>query len=500
MKPRETVAPSAMSPFLARVAEHSGQAVMSCYQCGNCTAGCPMAHTVGLGPRQVIRAVQLGLREAALGNELIWLCLGCQTCTVRCPREIDVAAVMETLRLLAIGEGMKPAIRDVAILHRLLLESVKRTGRVYELGVGGLYNLLGGRPLTNADLLPRLLAKGKLGLFPARDKGARKVNAVYERVAQIEARPVTEPIGGKAASRPGPRAPAPITRDAAVRSYAYYPGCSLGASAREYDVSTRLVFARLGVELRELEGWNCCGASSAHTTSKLLGHALPARNLQLAEEMGLPLTTPCPACFSRLQSTRHALRNSQLSGQVSEALGREFRNQVPVVPILGAIRAEEVAAAVRRPLAGLKVACYYGCLFVRPREVAQFDDEENPQTMDWLLAAAGAETIDWAFKTECCGASLRVPRPALAAQLTGRVLAAARRLGADCVAVACPMCQANLDQRQEGMAEALSERGAMPVLYFTQLLALALGLPPAELMFEKNLTDPLPMLRAKGFA
>ena len=489
-----------MSPLLARVAEQSGQAVMSCYQCGKCTAGCPMAHTVALGPRQVIRAVQLGLRETALGNELIWLCLSCQICSVRCPREIDVAAVMETLRLLAVAEGVRPAVRDVAILHRLLLESVKRTGRVYELGVGGLYNLFSGRPLTNADLLPRLLAKGKLGLLPARSRGAHEVGALYARVARLEGGRVAEPIGGPAAGRPGPLALAPAARDTSSRGYAYYPGCSLHASAREYDVSTRLVFVRLGIELRELEDWNCCGASSAHTTSRLLGHALPARNLQLAEAMGLPLTTPCPACFSRLKSTSHALRDGRLSGQVSEALGKDFRNQVAVVPILGAVRAEEAAAAVRRPLAGLKVACYYGCLFVRPREVAQFDDEEDPQSMDRLLTAAGAQTIDWAFKTECCGASMRVPRPAVASRLTGRVLAAARRLGADCVAVACPMCQANLDQRQEGMGEALGERRGMPVLYFTQLLALALGLPPADLMFEKNLTDPLPMLRAKGFA
>ena len=487
--------PAAMSPLLAHVAEHSGQAVMSCYQCGKCTAGCPVARDVDLGPRQVMRAVQLGLREAALQNELIWLCLSCQTCTIRCPRGIDVAAVMESLRLLAVAEGVKPAFRDVAVLHRLLLESVKRTGRVYELGVGGLYNLLGARPLTNADLLPRLLAKGKLGLLPARSRGARAVRAIYERVAAIEAGPAPKSAGAPAAARPGPLA-APAVKESTDRAYAYYPGCSLDASAREYDASTRLLFGRLGIELRELEGWSCCGASSAHNTSRLLGYALPARNLQLAEAMGLPLTTPCPACYSRLAFTSHALRDERLGAQVNEALGGEFHNRAAVVPVLGAIRPEEVGAALRRPLAGLKVACYYGCLFTRPKEVARFDDEEDPRSMDRLLAAAGAETIDWAFKTECCGASMRVPRPAVAARLTGRILAAAKRLGADCVAVACPMCQANLDQRQEGMGEP----GGIPVLYFSQLLALALGAPAADLLLEKNFADPRPLLRAKGFA
>jgi heterodisulfide reductase subunit B2 len=285
----------------------------------------------------------------------------------------------------------------------------------------------------------------------------------------------------------------------ATRSYAYYPGCSLHASAKEYDVSTRMVMGRLGIDLREIENWTCCGASSAHAASKLLGYALPARNLQIAEQMGLPLMSSCAACFSRLKATTHDLaRDLKMLAAVNEAIDRPFLNSVEVTPILGALVPEEVAAAARRPLEGLKVACYYGCLFVRPGEVVGFDDEEDPRSMDRLLAAAGAETVDWAFKTECCGASMAVPRPGEVERLSGRVLAAAKRLGADCVAVACPLCHANLDQRQGSIGAKLGKDMTLPVLYFTQLLGLALGFPAREMMLERHFADPRPMLRAKG--
>jgi len=196
-----TVAPTAKSSLLALVDKQSGQRVMSCYQCGKCTAGCPMAYAVDAGPRQVIRAVQLGMRDMALGNEMIWMCLSCQTCSVRCPREIDVAGVMETLRLLAVAEGLRPAVKDIEIFDRVFLTSVKRGGRLFELGVGGLYNLLSGRPLTNAGLLPRMLAKRKLGLLPPRAKGAAEVKAIFERVAAMEGQALGLNVNGETATK-----------------------------------------------------------------------------------------------------------------------------------------------------------------------------------------------------------------------------------------------------------------------------------------------------------
>ncbi len=270
-------------------------------------------------------------------------------------------------------------------------------------------------------------------------------------------------------------------------------------SAKEYNASTQLVMRRLGIELWEIQDWTCCGASSAHAISRLLGYALPARNLQIAEKMGMPLTTSCPACFSRLKfTTRDLAEDAQLREEVSLAIGKPFPGKVDVLPVLGTLFPEEVAAAVKKPLRGLKVACYYGCLFVRPSKVTEFDDEENPQSMDRLLAAAGAETIDWAFKTECCGASMAIARPGEVERLSGRILAAAKRLGADCLAVPCAMCQANLDQRQGAISAKRGEDVTIPVLYFTQLLGLALGFSAKDMMLERHFADPRPLLRAKG--
>ena len=493
-----TIVPVAVSTLTSLVESLSGQNVRGCYQCGKCTAGCPMARSVRLGPRQVIRAVQVGLQEDALGNELIWMCLSCQTCTARCPREVDVASIMEALRLLAVSTGVAPAVGDIATLHKLFLASIKRTGRAYELGIGGSYNLLSGRLLQNAALLPRLVARGKLGLLPESAKGAPEVKAIFERVAALESAPSSSrPPATAARAAPAWAASKqkPAGESPPARAFAYYPGCSQTASAKEYDASIRLVCREMGIGLEEIPDWTCCGALAAHMTSSLLGYALPARNLALAGHLGLPVTTPCPSCYSRLKFAQRGLADARLRPQITEALGRDVDPSVSVTPVLGALRPEEVAAAVRKPLAGLKVACYYGCLFVRPAEVAQFDDEENPQSMDQLLTAAGAEPVEWAFKTECCGASLWVARPELARRLTERIVAAARRAGADCVAVACPMCHSNLDQRQ-GEDEATG----LPVLYFTQLLGLALGAPASALMFERHLTNPQPLLRAKGFA
>ena len=491
---RATMAPIAQNALLALVEERSGQRVSSCYQCGKCTAGCPVAQTVDHGPREVMRAVQLGSREVALGNELIWFCLTCHTCTVRCPRQIEVAAVMETLRLEAIASGTRPAVRDLALFHRLLLASVQRTGHAYELGVAGLYTLLSGHPLANAGLAPRLLAKGKLDLLPTRTPAATEMAGIFARAAGGAVPPAKVPALVADQARP---AAAPSS---ATRAFSYFPGCSLHSMAAEYDAANRLVARALDIELRELSDWTCCGASSAHATNKLLGYALPARNLGLAADTGLPLAVPCPSCYARLKSTAHDLGDGALRTSVEGVVGRSLAGETSVLPILATLQPEDVAAATRRPLAGLRVACYYGCLFVRPGAVTQFDDEENPQTMDRLLTAAGAETIDWAFKTECCGAAMGVPRPEVVRRLAGRILAAAKRQGADCIAVACPLCQSNLDQRQGEISRALGEEVRLPVIYFSQLLGLALGLPSAQLLFQRHLTDPRPLLRAKGLA
>ncbi|MGB2584135.1 MAG: CoB--CoM heterodisulfide reductase iron-sulfur subunit B family protein [Dehalococcoidia bacterium] len=279
--------------------------------------------------------------------------------------------------------------------------------------------------------------------------------------------------------------------------YSYYPGCSLHATAAEYDVSTRLVCQKLGVELRELEDWVCCGASAAHSTDHLLSLALPAHTLKQAEEKGLPLAVPCAMCFSRLKFTLHELENKDTLDLVSGAVGKELSTAVTVKPMLQVLADEDIPLPIAKPLSGLKVACYYGCLLVRPPEVVGFDDAENPQTMDHLIERLGAEAIDWGLKTSCCGAGVAFARLDVVLKLSHRILSLAQKSGADCVAVACPMCHANLDMYQKDMTVKLGWKTELPVLYFTQLMGLSLGFSPKELLLDKHITNPLPMLREK---
>jgi heterodisulfide reductase subunit B len=286
------------------------------------------------------------------------------------------------------------------------------------------------------------------------------------------------------------------------RVYAYYPGCTLHSTAKEYDASTRLVCNELGIELRELKDWACCGASSGHSMGRLLGVALPARELQLAEEGGLPLVAPCAMCYFRLKVAAHELVDEITLNTVRGLLAKEFRNAAKVVHLLEVVAEdkETVRSKLKRSLAGMRVACYYGCLLVRPRDILQFDDEENPQMMDRLMEMLGAESIDWGFKTECCGASLPLARPDIVLRLSHRILSQAKQSGADCIVVACPMCHSNLDTHQKEMKEKYEDGIGLPVLYFTQLLGLALGFSARQLLLDKHLTDPLPMLGDKGLA
>ena len=164
----------------------SGQQVLRCYQCGKCTAGCPAAYTVDLGPRQIMRAIQLGLKDEVLSSSMIWLCLSCHTCSARCPREIDIARVMESLRWLAVAEKSKAAEKDVQLFHRIFLWLVQHQGRIHELELGALYNLLGRHPFANLAMLPAMFAKGKLSILPPRVKGAAEVRRLFAKVKEAE--------------------------------------------------------------------------------------------------------------------------------------------------------------------------------------------------------------------------------------------------------------------------------------------------------------------------
>jgi heterodisulfide reductase subunit B len=287
---------------------------------------------------------------------------------------------------------------------------------------------------------------------------------------------------------------------AGTRSYSYYPGCSLHGTGVEFDASVRQVCRKLGIDLRELQDWVCCGASAAHSTDELMSLALPAHTLKQAEASGLPLAVPCAMCFSRLRITLHEIENKDTLDRVNRALGTQLGAPVAVESMLQVLADESLSLPIARSLEGLKVACYYGCLLARPPEVVGIDDAENPQIMDKLVARLGAEAVDWGLKTSCCGAGVAFPRLDVVLRLSHRLLSLAQSSGADCVAVACPMCHSNLDMYQKDMTAKFGQKTALPVLYFTQLMGLALGLPPGDLLLDKHFTDPLPMLRDKGLA
>ena len=270
----------------------------------------------------------------------------------------------------------------------------------------------------------------------------------------------------------------------------YFPGCSLDGTAKEYGLSTQAVCQELGLELLEVPDWNCCGASSGHSTNYLLGHALAARNLILAEKEGLDLVVACAACFSRFKKTDIVLRqNAELNRKMEEIMGIPYKGGLEIRHLLdvicNTIGLETIREKVTNPLKDLKLVPYYGCVIVRPQELTQFDDEEQPQAMDNLIKAIGAECLPWSEKTDCCGASLSLTRVDIVKKLAGGIVDMGKEAGAQAIITACPLCQANLDMRY-------GEDG-LPVFYFTELLGLALGID-GNSWLERHMTDPMPLL------
>jgi heterodisulfide reductase subunit B len=274
----------------------------------------------------------------------------------------------------------------------------------------------------------------------------------------------------------------------------YYPGCSLEGTAADYAASIAGVAPLMGVELLELEDWNCCGASAAHSLNHALSYELPARNLALARKTGLDLVVPCALCFNRLKAAEKEER------QQPEAAGPrvgmkiwdllEYLTQPEFLALLG--------KKLKKPLTGLRAVGYYGCLASRPPAVTDKADYENPQEMERLLAVLGAEGVDWSYKTDCCGAGLAMARPDLIDTLVGRLYERALQAGAECFVVACQMCQANLDLSQTRISTGTGKNYYLPVLYFTELIGLALGHPQTPEWLARHLVDPRPLLQRKG--
>jgi heterodisulfide reductase subunit B2 len=287
-----------------------------------------------------------------------------------------------------------------------------------------------------------------------------------------------------------------------VLNYSYYPGCSLHASGKEYDESTRGLFKALRIGLHEVPDWLCCGATPAHNVDELLSLSLCAKNFSLADEVPGDLAVACAACFSRLKTTQHRLKENDIKRkQVEQAIDAPVSLDKKVKHLLDILAQDfgldRLKAAVQKPLTGLKVACYYGCLLTRPPDVPELDCCEAPTIMERVIAAAGAETVAWSHRLECCGANFTLSRPGVVLKLSADILASAKRAGADCIMVACPLCHGNLDIRQAEIEGATGEHFGLPVFYMTQLLALAAGVAPGKLGLDSMIVNPAPLLKSK---
>jgi heterodisulfide reductase subunit B2 len=285
--------------------------------------------------------------------------------------------------------------------------------------------------------------------------------------------------------------------------YAYYPGCSAESTARDMHQSTLAVAEALGIKMIEPKGWTCCGATAGHQTDRVLAASLPAANLIKIKDMGLDCVVNCAACYNRMKAANHEVATvPEIRRKVSDAIGRDYDGSVKIrhfiEVLLENLSQDKIRTTIKNPLKGLKVACYYGCLLVRPPKVVNFDDPENPKSLDKLVKAAGAESIDWPYKVECCGGGLSLSRTDVVVNLSDSILGMAKNSGADCIAVSCPMCQVNLDLRQPDIKKHNGNDYQMPIVYITQLLGLALGISSDKLGFNKLMVAATKVLEKSG--
>ncbi len=285
--------------------------------------------------------------------------------------------------------------------------------------------------------------------------------------------------------------------------YAYFPGCSQESTAEEYNRSLQAVARRLeGVELVEIPDWNCCGATPAATVDPALPYALAARDLAIAEEMAaaegreMEVVAPCAACYKNLRKASHVLRDDpEMLARVNAAMEDHQLGYAPTVRhpldvVVNDVGVDNVP--VEKPLHGLKVASYYGCLLTRPE--GGFDDPERPQSMDRLMAALGAEAVDWTYKTKCCGGAIYMTEEEISFKMSADVLAHAKAAGANAIAVGCPFCQLMLDLYQDKLGEVRHTTFDIPIFYFSQLMGLAMNLDRADLGLDKLVVPPHELL------
>lgn len=268
--------------------------------------------------------------------------------------------------------------------------------------------------------------------------------------------------------------------------YSYYPGCVQHGTAVDYRMSVNVVFRRLGIELEEIKNWNCCGA--LHVPDRTTRIALSARTLASAK--GLDLATPCNLCYSNLMRAQTALEDSSLKNRINEVLNTKYDGNTKPKHLLEVVVKDfglaKLAEQVKIPLK-IKAVPYYGCLLTRPEN--KFDSPENPKSLDNLISSLGAEPVKYYYKTKCCGGPILLTNEDIALSLAKDILVMAKESGADCMVVTCPMCHLQLDAKQKAVEAKCNIKLELPVIYFTQLIGLAMGFQSGELGLDKHLVS-----------
>jgi len=453
-----------------RIKDATGENVFLCYHCVKCTSGCPLVDHFDLSPNQIMRAAQLGMEDMIFQSKTPWLCASCQTCTTRCPQGIDIAKVMDFIVSEAIENDIESPVPEVEMFNKVFLRDIKILGRSFELGLMGEMMLRTRDFFSDLDLGFEMFKRRKIKILPDVVRRHRPKRSIA----------------------PASRPPSEI---------GYYPGCSLHAMAEEFNTSTLAILEALNLHPVEPDGWICCGSTPAHRVDHKIATQLPIENLIMYEQEGLTeLALPCASCFSRFRAAARDFRlDPDLKKEITKDIGYEYQDSITIYSLVDFINqrvgTDQVKENVTRPLEGLKVACYYGCLLTRPPIVTGTDpsEAEYPMAMDRIMKALGATPIDWDSKVCCCGAAHSLTRTDIVYEMSGKILENAKIRGADVVVVACPLCHMNLDGRQIQM----KPRPDMPVLYFTQLMSLAYGMEDKAAL-GRNLIDPRPLLKEKG--
>lgn len=270
----------------------------------------------------------------------------------------------------------------------------------------------------------------------------------------------------------------------------YYPGCALHGSSNDYEQSLRACLGPLGVQLQEVKDWICCGATAAHSLNHKLSLALPARNLALAERDGhKELFAPCPLCSMQLLKANKAAGDEKVRQELSQTVEAELKGDGQVlnlIQIFEKIGLDRLKSALKVELKEITAACYYGCLLTRPPAVVKFDDFEQPKSMEGVLGALGVKTVEWNYKTECCGAGMTMANEDAVLELAHKILSNAASHGANCVVVACPMCHVNLDMKQAAVEQRYGKKLGLVIYYLSDLVGLAMGLSAEQLGINRH--------------